>query len=199
MTRYDPFSYGQVPIGAKEQQAAAPDDLLFAEAAPVKASPARDSDWAPPADNFGSAFQAPPSADDAMAFGADILGESAPPAGVTAKKAPAAAPARAAAKPASPASTRTVAPAPAAAAVPAPMPAAKPAPRPAPAPIASPAPLAMPRRNAVAGVLVPLAIVAGAGAASSWLYLIQQNPVMAGIVGLAGLVGGALAWVLMRG
>ena len=197
MTRYDPFSYGQVPIGAKEQQAAAPDDLLFAEAAPVKASPARDSDWAPPADNFGSAFQAPPSADDAMAFGADILGEASPPAAGTAKKAAAAAPARAATKPASPAPTRTVAPAPAAAA--APMPAAKPSPRPAPAPIASPAPLAMPRRSSVAGVLAPLAIVAGGGAAASWLYLIQQNPVMAGIVGLAGLVGGALAWVMMRG
>jgi hypothetical protein len=207
MTRYDPFAYGQVPLNSKEP--AAPDDVLFADAQPVKQAPAAESDWSLPEGNFGSAFgsQAPPaSTEDAMAFGTDILGEKVPEA-ATPRRAPAgspggAAPARVAGKkePAGPV------PMAASGAAPARMQPAAPASAPAEgAPAANkpsvrrgPVPVLMPRAASTAGLVVSVSVVAVGGVASAWLYLMQDNPVMAAIVGVTSLVGGALAWVMMR-
>jgi hypothetical protein len=55
-----------------------------------------------------------------------------------------------------------------------------------------------PRRSSTASVLVPIAAVAGGSGTAWWLYEMQNNPVMAGIVGLIALVGAALAHVILR-
>lgn len=194
MTRYDPFSYGQVPLSPKAQPAA-PDDMLFADAAPGK-QPAPASDWAPPAE-FGSAFPGGGAAtDETLAFGADILGEAVPaaaarPAAVAARAQPAATPRTAA----------TAAPRPQAASPMAQGKSSEPATRSPAAPRRGgvPIPMPMPRRATMAGVIVPVVLVGVGGCGASWLYLMQQNTILAGILGLASLVGGALAWVMLRG
>lgn len=198
MTRYDPFSYGQVPLDPKSQ-GAAPDDMLFAEDAPVKRAAAAESDWAPPPADYGSAFQQDLGAtQDALAFGADILGEAVP------GPAAAAPPAR----PLTPAPRVNPTSGPRATTPATVQPGSL---RPASAtkgneamPTRAPAKLGigampMPRRTSVASVVVPLAVVAGGGAAAAWLYLAQQNPIMAGILGVTSLVGAAMARVLLRG
>ena len=47
MTRYDPFSYGEVPLDSKQPSDAAQDaeDLLFAADGPVKQAPPADDSW----------------------------------------------------------------------------------------------------------------------------------------------------------
>ena len=46
MTRHDPFSYGQVQLGAdKNADAGTPDDLLFADAGPAKKAAPADPSW----------------------------------------------------------------------------------------------------------------------------------------------------------
>ncbi|MEO6597726.1 MAG: hypothetical protein ABIP94_23520, partial [Planctomycetota bacterium] len=55
------------------------------------------------------------------------------------------------------------------------------------------------RRSWLASLLVPLAMLAGGGTVSAWLYAMQQNVVMAGIVGLSTLVASLFASVLLRG
>jgi hypothetical protein len=219
MTQYDPFSYGQVPIGQKEP--AAPDDMLFSNAAPVKAAPpAEDSDWTLPTDDRASAFGGSPvakSGEDVLAFGADILGEKVPEV-QAAKSAPKARPATAprpattAAAPGSmpvqaaaraqrvgvPAATAgepaaTAAAAGGAATAGASAPVAK------VVAIRKNAPLLMPRRSTLSGLLVPVVVLSGGGGVASWLYMMQQNPVMAAIVAATSMVGAALARVLLRG
>ena len=74
------------------------------------------------------------------------------------------------------------------------MPAAKPVVR----TVRNSAPLPLPRRASTAGWITTVATVAVGGVTSSWLYLLQNNPVMAGIVALTSSVGAALAWVTMR-
>jgi hypothetical protein len=214
MTPYDPFAYGQVPLNPKEQSAA-PDDLLFADATPVKATPASESDWAPPSGGFGSAFENGASADDALAFGADILGEAAPAAPAKARPAAAPAPAPAAKAPASAPAAKAAAAAPVAKAptlapvAKAPTPvhasakpaapfAASPAASAPSRPVARPVMPMPPRRSSAASVFVPIAAVAVGGAAAWWLFAMQHNPVMAGIVGLATLVGATLAGIVLR-
>ena len=72
MTRYDPFSYGEVPLETDQRDGAAPlaeEDLLFAAQEDVKQAPPADAGW-------GAADVAPPAAevtDEAMQFGAEVL------------------------------------------------------------------------------------------------------------------------------
>ncbi|MBZ0150849.1 MAG: hypothetical protein K8J09_04895, partial [Planctomycetes bacterium] len=87
MTRYDPFSYGQVKLGAgKEAPPADPDDLLFADAGPQKAPPA-DASWALLNEDVGSLLPgSPPEAYAAAAaqFADEVLGQG--PAGRSASE-----------------------------------------------------------------------------------------------------------------
>ncbi len=196
MTRYDPFAYGQVPLSPKETSAA-PDDLLFADAGPVKQAPVATSDWGPPTDDAG-AFRAEGGAtQDALAFGADILGEAAPE---LAKPAPASKPAST--RPAAPPLARPVAAG--AMARPVPVPSATPGKASEPAAKAAPArraALPLPSRggSTMLGLVVPVAIVGVGGAVASWLAFLQQNPIMGVILGVTSLVGAAIARILLRG
>ena len=200
MTRYDPFSYGQVPLGHKEPPAAAPDDLLFAAPTPTRSAlPA--SDWDPPAENAFSAASTTGNTDETLAFGQDILGESVPaPSKPAASKPAAAKPATAKPAGAKPAPAKLAAPE-------APLPAARPnvaAPVPAPAkpaetaPRRGPQPVLMPMRTTTAGIATAVSIVGTGGSVAAWLLIQQQNPVMAAILGAASLVGAAMAWLMLR-
>jgi hypothetical protein len=191
MTRYDPFAYGQVPMQEKEQAAAAPDDMLFAAPEPTRKAASTASDWDPPAaDGFqGSARSG--SSEDALAFGKDILGEAVPdaapaPAAKPAAPKPAsvAMPGAAAAGPREPKSMQHAAAAKTTTA--------------ATTPRRGPVPVLMPRRATTASILAPIGCVAAGGSLASWLYWMQQNPVLAAIVGAASLVGAALAWLVLR-
>lgn len=194
MTRYDPFSYGEVPLDTDQRDGAAPlaeEDLLFAAQEDVKQAPPADAGW-------GAADVAPPTAevtDEAMQFGADVLGEDA------------------AHHVAEPTEQR---PAPALAPLPAEVPAttvAAQAPtrpeqarsRPEHAPrqriqTAPPRAVAAPRRGLpLLAAFVPMVLLTGGGAGSAWLWMTQANPVLAGIAGAATVVGALFTRLLLRG
>ncbi|MGK0205037.1 MAG: hypothetical protein ACI9S9_004124 [Planctomycetota bacterium] len=84
MTRYDPFAYGEVRLdpNKQKQDGGAPsdaDDLLFAEGESVKQAPPADSSWSLlDEDADGLLPGASPTADEAVEFGAEILGEGTP-------------------------------------------------------------------------------------------------------------------------
>lgn len=198
MTRYDPFSYGQVPLAGKDAAPsaapsaapAAPEDMLFA--APPSApksgaatTAADDNDWAPPAnDGFADLLNqgAPaPSAtattsSDPLAFGAEVLGETAPAAAAAPVRKPAGLRPTPLGKAKEPARAK------------------EPLPR---RPLAT-LPPAAPRRPSAFGVVAPTAFAAGALAFATWLVLAQENPILGGIVAAAGLVGGAMGWLMLR-
>ena len=221
MTRYDPFSYGNVQLGKQggdAKPAASPEDVLFADAGPVKqAAPANDDSWSLLDEDVGSLLpggkKASPAPSDGMDFGSEILGEApaaAParaPAHKPATRAPAAAQPRgaepalqmpasprtaAASAPAARAAAATAAPAAAAAA---PAAAAKPAKAEAKASYRVPTR----RSRPVAAMVVPLVLCASGGTVASWMLVMQQNPVMAGLVAATTIVSAAFAWLLLRG
>ena len=84
MTRYDPFVYGEVRLDANQKKSSggAPpdsDDLLFADTEAVKQAPPADASWSLlDEDVDGLLPGAAPDSEEAVAFGADILGEGAP-------------------------------------------------------------------------------------------------------------------------
>jgi hypothetical protein len=217
MTSYDPFSYGQVRIDNKSAPAAdSPDDMLFADAGPQKTTAAgADASWSLLGEDVDSLLpSSSPSVATAMEFGAEILGEVPMPA---AAKSPAPARPRAATAPqpspragaaaadgtnaefgrqsarAEPMEVRAkVKPEGAPkAAVSKPVPAAAGAPR---------APAELPRRRGhpLASILAPFGLAATGGTAACWFAITQQNPVMAGIVGLLAVVAAAIAWLTLR-
>lgn len=221
MTRYDPFSYGNVQLGKQggdAKPAASPEDVLFADAGPVKqAAPASDDSWSLLDEDVGSLLpggkKAAPAPSDAMDFGSEILGEApaaAParaPAHKPATRAPAAAAPRSAEPalqmPASPRTASASAPAARTAAAAAAPTAAAAAPAAAakPARIEAKAPYRVPTRRSrpVAAMVVPLVLCAGGGTVASWMLVMQQNPVMAGLVAATTVVSAAFAWLLLRG
>ncbi|MFN9276850.1 MAG: hypothetical protein ACK6D2_14110 [Planctomycetota bacterium] len=200
MTRYDPFSYGQLPMGGKEPAPSSPDDILFdPQASPepmAKSAMARGKPQANPweaaaGDGFPDlltpgAGQSPSEADaTAMAFGAEVLGEV-------------------------PADMAEPAPMPAPMPRPKPKAAAEPARAKAVAQEAAKAKLAAPRRtlapwptplrrrSAFASMVGTLAVTGGGLAAAGWLLIDQHNPVLAAISAAASLVAGAITWLLLR-
>lgn len=202
MTRYDPFSYGQVKLGAgKEAPAADPDDLLFADAGPQKAPPA-DASWALLNEDVGSLLPgSPPEAYAAAAaqFADEVLGEGparapAPDLGLMEPPRPvAAAPARAP-SPAGRARPATTAAAPAATAAP-----RSSAPKKA-APVAS-RPVMVRRSGALRSAmawLLPIVCFAGGGSVGAFVLIGQQNPIFAGIIGLTAAVAGLFARIVLR-
>jgi len=218
MTRYDPFAYGNVKLDEKAAGAEAqPEDLLVADAGPVKQAPtAADASWSLLDEDVGSLLPGSAPASRAAAsnaaaeFGADILGEMADAGPAAKKPAPAARPRAAAARPASAPMQRPSAPSSpsggAGAGRPTPASGAAPAvaaTAPSAAAVAAPAKAAVlvpPRRSRpMAALMVPLALCVGGGTAASWLLVMQQNPVLAGIAGLLTLVSATFAWLLLRG
>lgn len=214
MTRYDPFAYGEVRLEPRqpgtEDEA---EDLLFASGDSQRNVQPSDSSWSLLQEDVDSLLPgAPPRAasprpaEANVDFAADILGESGP---AHAEPTPRQRPAVAA---------RNVEPAEAGAArAPAgalpsadgrrvvrrqPLntmrpPAAEPE---APAKPQKRSPAVPQRRHlAVTGAVLPTLVCAGGGGAAIWLWMTQQNPVMAGIVAAATLVGAVFAWLLLRG
>jgi hypothetical protein len=208
MTRYDPFSYGQLPLGGKGPAPSSPDDILFdPSASPQQAgSPAmargkaQVNPWeAAGADGFADllspgAGQSAAQVDaNAMAFGAEVLGEVA-----AAAPAPARAPqqripeTRAKSKPATRAATAggSVSAAD-----------AQEAPKqkqPLPRRELEPMPLPLRRRSVVLSLFGTLTVAGGGLAAAGWLYFVQHNPILGGIVAAASVVAGAITWLLLR-
>ena len=219
MTRYDPFSYGNVQLGkpgGTAGPAASPEDVLFADAGPVKqAAPATDESWSLLDEDVGSLLpggkKAAPAPSDGMDFGSEILGEAPAPAPARAPahkpatRAPAAAQPRGAEPalqmPASPRTAAASAPAARAAAAPAAASAATPAAAAKPAKAEAKAPYRVPARRSrpVAAMVVPLVLCASGGTVASWMLVMQQNPVMAGLVAATTIVSAAFAWLLLRG
>ena len=216
MTRYDPFSFGQVRLDSN--QPAKPevlDEMLFADAGPVKqAPPAADTSWSLLDESVESLLPGAAPNAGAVEFGTDILGEVAPEAAARPSPPPAAAtkarPA-AAARPPEPRAAKTKT-----SGKPAPMPPSQPESALArksatdlmaaaksvtpPAPVRRPAPLLpVKRSSSTAALLVPVAIGGLGSTAASWFYLLPQNPMMAGIVLVTTLVGAALARICLRG
>lgn len=215
MTKYDPYSYGQVNLGgAKKAAPTQPDDILFAEpahAAPKKA-PAADSSWELLDADVESLLPNAGIASGVTEFGTDILGETGPEpvaptpaarpraAAVTPRQpgAPKGAPAAPVGPPTAGQVRRTVGARPA---EPEAVPTgevhegvalsrkgSKPGVRP------------LPQRAArVSSVLVPAALFAGGGTGAAWLYAMEQNLVLAGIVGALSLVAAAFTWIWLRG
>lgn len=186
---YDPLAYGQVRLdGQKKAPAASPEDILFAgggAAAPPAAAQAPDDSWQLlDADVTNLLPNAQPGGQDGADFGAEILGESA-----------AAAP-RAAARRRGNVPVAVTAPPPAAAAR-----------RAAPGASRIPAPahrsgtafvVGRPRSARRSAVLVPAAVFAAGGTVTAWLCAMQQNLVLAGLVGALSLVGTAFTRVWLR-
>ncbi|MBM3962914.1 MAG: hypothetical protein FJ306_13585 [Planctomycetes bacterium] len=213
MTRYDPFSYGQLPLGGKGPAPSSPDDILFdPSASPQQAgSPAMARGKAPvnpweAAGNDGFAELLSPGAGqsaaqvdaNAMSFGAEVLGEV---------KAAAPAPARApqqriletkaklksathAATAGGKASARD-----AQGAQKQKQPKQK---QPLPHRELEPMPLPLRRRSIVLSFVGTLTVAGGGLAAAHWLYFVQHNPILGGIVAAASVVAGAITWLLLR-
>jgi hypothetical protein len=200
MTRYDPFSYGQLPIGGRGPAPSTPDDILFDPAAsPAPAStPAMARGKAPAnpweaagAEGFNDLLAQgggePSSAAEAsaMSFGAEVLGEVAAEAHAPRERIPATRQ-KAAARAAAAGSADT---------------AGQEAPKQKqPLPRRELPPLELPtrRRPLVLALLGTLAVGGGGLAASGWLLVVQHNPILAAIAGAASVVGGAIAWLLLR-
>lgn len=190
MTRYDPFSYGEVPLETDQRDGAAPlaeEDLLFAAQEDVKQAPPADAGW-------GAADVAPPAAevsDEAMQFGADVLGEDAahhvaepteqdaaldspPPVEVPVAALAPTCPEQALSRPQQAPRQRIQA--------------------------APPRAVAAPRRGSpLLAAFVPMVLLTGGGAGSAWLWMTQANPVLAGIAGAATVVGALFTRLLLRG
>ena len=56
-----------------------------------------------------------------------------------------------------------------------------------------------PRASRLTGAVVPAAMFLAGGATAAWLYTVQNNLVMAGIVGALSLVGAIYARIWLRG
>ncbi|MBM3973022.1 MAG: hypothetical protein FJ301_02850 [Planctomycetes bacterium] len=189
MTQYDPFSCGAAPMSQKGALPTTPADTLFAEtpSSPVPTSrkaakaPARsagDADWAPVADDGFAAMLTlgamPQQATaNALAFGADALGEVAPVASAAPNKAPT--PPHGARAPKGPIKPKEALPRRLTELLPAP-----------------------PKSVSAAGAAMAMAFAAAGLAWSSWLFFAAGNPILAAIVAAAALVGGAMVWLLLR-
>jgi hypothetical protein len=197
MTRYDPFSYGQVQMGGDQKSAAAaPDDILFADHGPT---PAADPSWDPPAAGAPVGLAAAMSASD---FGDEILGAPPRPAAtLPAKPRPAATPRPDVVPDGRPTPSAAVplrrAGMPRAPAV-APMAKVPPAPGPSPVVVRRPAHVDLGGGLRLGGVLVPALVFAVGGSVAAWLWAFRQNHVLGGIVVGLTLVAAAFTRVFLR-
>ncbi len=190
MTGYDPFSYGQVRLGSAGSKAPEgnPDDILFADAGPGPArssSPGADPNWELLEGDPQGLLPGGQPSQSTMDFASEVLGEAGPAAPPRARAAAPAAPPRSA--PA--ARPRPVAPA-------APVAAARPREKLVPAVRHLPADLRT--GGGTTALVVSLGVAAVGGTVAAWLATLQENMVMAGIVGAGSLVAAAFCRVLLR-
>lgn len=195
MTRYDPFAYGEVRLAANQKNGGPPpdaDDLLFDPGEATKQGPPPDTNWSLVSEQDEAEPMPPPDSAAAIAFGSEILGEEPcvdsiygePAAGCAADEDLAAAP-----EPAPPDQAREVR------RRPLPLPSAK------PIAAAKRRKRATPRRRSrpILAALVPLMLCAGGGIGASWFWVMQYNPVLAGILGAATVVSSLFSWLWLRG
>lgn len=221
MTRYDPFAYGEVRLAANQKNGGPPpdaDDLLFDPGEATKQGPPPDTNWSLVSEQDEAEPMPPPDSAAAIAFGSEILGEEPcvdsiygePAAGCAADEDLAAAPADEFVEqelidcdlPDSSAMGEAVAPEPAP-----PDQAREVRRRPLPLPSAKPIAAAKRRKRAtprrrsrpILAALVPLMLCAGGGIGASWFWVMQYNPVLAGILGAATVVGSLFSWLWLRG
>lgn len=216
---YDPFSFGQVDLKPEQRSGgASPDDLLFADGpGPSRAAPPADSSWGLLDADVDSLLPGAKSAPASFDFGSDVLGEtstiaaaSAAPAPAPVRAKPSATP-RPAAEPAVPgargpsaleAPRREVTGRPMVAAQPAPSPSSssKPAPAEAAPTYVARKPSSVGRigRPTLAATIVPTTMFATGGAVAAWLYWMEHNPMMAGIVGALTIVASVFARLFLR-
>jgi hypothetical protein len=187
MTRFDPFSYGQVSLGAGKQAAPEGDaeDLLFQAQEAHQAPAPADDDWSLPPAQPSELAGFVPEPQEAAAFGRDILGEAieapqAAPVPVAAEGAPSGATREVGRRPLRPLSVAAAAPA-------------------TESPKRSKSALPGSGSSRFAAVVVPLGITIVGGLATSWLWAMQQNVVMGVIAGAATAVAALFAWLLCRG
>jgi hypothetical protein len=203
MTRYDPFSFGEVSLANKqkgEKPAAAPadaDDMLFADQ-PASKAPPGDSSWALLHEDVGNLLPgAAPELQEAMGF----AGEPA----ATAGKRP-----TAGSRPAGPMGAPPPRPlqptrGDAARSKPITQPVSMPEMMittpvvPAKGEARSAPVMPLRRTRPLVAIVVPFALCVSGGTAAAWLWFLQQNPVMAGFAGGATLIGAAFARLLLRG
>ncbi len=216
---YDPFSFGQVDLKPEQRSGgASPDDLLFADGpGPSRAAPPADSSWGLLDADVDSLLPGAKSAPTNFDFGSDVLGEAPPPAAAPAAPAPAptrakpSATPRPAAEPAIPgargpsaleAPRREVTGRP----IVAPQPAASPSSSSSPA-AAEATPTYVARkpssvgrigRPSLASTIVPATLFSTGGAVAAWLYWMDHNPMMAGIVGALTIVASIFARLFLR-
>lgn len=175
----DPL-YGDVADGEMHGDYGTDDDL---GAAPEGMAPLSDlmGEQAPAADAAAFAMPSEPMHGQEL-IDCDLPGEGPPVAEFATPEAPAAAAA-------SPANMREVR--------------RRPLPPPAVKPVAASKRAARkkPRRRprGAFAAMVPLALCAGGGTAASWFWVMQHNPVMAGLIGAATLVSALFSWLLFRG
>jgi hypothetical protein len=180
-----------VQLGGDDNSSqSAPDDILFANGA----TPPADASWGLLDEDVGSLLPGGGGVAAAMDFGNDILGaEAAAPA--------VAAPVRArpAQKP-RPGIAATGRPA-------APMPTQRPvveatriaAPAASPVVVRRPAKVRLGPGSRVTGLLVPGVVFAAGGTLAAWLYAMQQNHVMGGIVVGLSVIAATFTRVFLRG
>lgn len=206
MSNHDPFSYGQVRLGTDKQPVAeTPDELLFADAGPTKKAPPADSNWEPLDDELAGGRPGAGQDPAAIEFGAEILGEAPSRPVSVAKQAPS--PKQPATRPPQPRAAvpapRVLAAPPVAAKTAKQEPASTVAQAPAPAPRLPARPMhgprSMPQRSSrLSSTLAPAAMFACGGTASAWLFAMEQDVVMAGIVGALSLTATVFLRVWLR-
>jgi hypothetical protein len=211
MTRYDPYSYGQVRLGGDKAQPATaqdPSDLLFAEAPPARPAAKADSSWELLDADVTSLLPNAPAQAPANDFGREVIGEAEPEAVApvsVARPRPAAATAprpalegKSTGRPAQATERREVGVRALAAVPGATEPEAAPGRKGTAAPPRPPMRRLAPTRPRVGSLMVPAGLFASGGTGAAWLFTMQQDVVLAGITAALTLVATAFAWVLLR-
>lgn len=209
MTRYDPFSFGQVDLTGEKAAPPSPDDMLFADSGTsVRNAPPEDSSWGLLDADVDSLLPGAKTVGHGLDFGSEVLGES-----MASMPMATAAPVRA-----RPAATPRPAPMDRAAVASSPRSTDAPRREVGTRPLATPAviaespgksPACVVRRPSSVGriggrpglsaVVVPLVLFLGGGTGAAWLYAMQQNAMMASIVGALTLVATVFTRILLRG
>ncbi len=186
---YDPLAYGQVPMGGDDKASSnAPDDILFANGA----TPPADASWGLLDEDVGSLLPGGASGSPTD-FGNDILGGPAPVAAPVRAR-PAVKP-----RPGIAATGRPAAPMPTQRPTVEPSRLAAPVPAPAPMVVRRPANVRLGPGSRLSGLLLPAVVFAGGGTVAAWLYAMQQNHVMGGIVVGLSVVAATFVRVFLRG
>ena len=182
---YDPLSYGQVRLGGASEAKDTPEELLFGAQPEAPKSGAADSSWDPP-EQFVETATAAAAATAIPAL--QQVGSSMPKAQIAALRsdiqaAPFQVPAGPGANPNDSGVRKKVA---AAATIP------------TPARTTQPIGLGAAPPSGVLAVAAPFCVLVALETIAVWLWLGQQNPVMAGLAAALGFGLAAMSWCALR-